>query len=916
MSRIVSRAAMLLVVLAGAITCSESPTNLRRVPVHLAFAPQFSRQAASIYKSLSSFGLTIDNVHVVVRALGFDTPGPVLVDTTVAFPESASEVTIDIDVSIEAQQQQVVATVGLRQAQTTYFEGTQSFVATQGETTTAPEPVELSYVGPGATAEFMSIDPGSPTLAPSSSFQFAAHVYDPTEHPVTDLPLTWSTSDASIATVSSTGLVTSTAKTGSVTLTVTGLNGISQQATISVQPVATLVVQSGADQSGTVGSTLPTPFQVQAFDATQQPVIGAPITFAAVSGAGTVSPATATTDAQGYASTTLTLGSAAGSDVFTAAASGTQALTRIAVTATAAVTASLGLVSGNQQVDTVLATLAQPLTVRVTDSFGNAVANQSVDFRVTSGQAGLSTPGSVGSLPDLQVPTGADGTASVTLVAGPVAGAVQVAASIPGSAVAAVTFDETLRAGAPMVLAMVQQPSPTAQATITLGRQPSVRVTDLYGNPVAVAGVPVVVAPTVDCGVSACERVVPPRSGSAPLSRAPIGSVGARRRTLVPQRPRLTPTAPSASRITAPTRISMTQSVSDTFPTGLGGTSQVLTDASGVASFVDLSLNLWTGTWQLVFSDTTGKVPGAVSSSGIVLSPGPAESIVAFSADTTYNFYAGDTLYPYVRVIDKVGNGIPGVAVMWSVSDGSSKLDSLSQATHTDANGTASPGNWLTPVGNPNMLEITATPNPSTLENSPLHLYALPLPAVSVGLSLSLSGSKGSGGVTSSPAGIACSISPAGGPTGTCTTTFPLNQGVVLTEAPTGTSVFGGWGGACSSMPVTSTTCQLTMNAALSATALFNPGVSVGLTLTGTSGRVVAVDSATTATVLDCSVANGQMTGTCSANVASGTNLTLTETPGSGVVFAGWGGACQVYYSGATCSVQATASTSITAAFR
>lgn len=729
--RIVSRLAVISLVVAGAVTCSDSPAAVRRAPVRLAFAPRFSSQAATIYRSLAAFQLSLDNVRVLVAAAPVDgitdVSPTVLVDTTVAFPAEQSQITIGIDLTLQNAQQTVVATIELRAGDTPYFAGSQTFVVKQGDTTSAPEPVELSYVGPGATAAFVSISPNSPTLAPSASFQFNAHVIDQSEQTVTDLPLSWSTSDATIASVSPTGLVTSTTKRGSATLTVTGLNGITQQTTITVAPVASLAVLTGANQSGIAGSTLPVAFEVQAVDSIQRPVIGAPITFAAVNGAGGVSPGSVTTDANGDASTALTLGAAAGSYTFTAASGGTV-LARIVSTATAAAAASLGIVSGNQQTDTVLATLGQPLTVRATDSFGNPAANQTIDFRVTSGQAEVLAAASQAPLPEVQVTTRTDGTASVSLVAGAVAGAVRVTASMPGTSVASVSFDETLRAGTPDLLVMVQQPPPTAQATVTLGSQPAVRITDAYGNAVALAGVPVVASPTVDCGASACARVVAPRPGSALSSRAPTVNTGAAR-YIAPQRRSLT--APTASRIAVPTKIAMTQSVSDTFPRGLGGTTRAVTDANGVASFSNLSLNLSTGTWQLVFTDTTGKVPGAALSSAIVLSPGPAESIVAWSGDTTYNVLPGDTLHPSVRVIDKVGNGIPGVAVTWSVNDNVSKLDSLGTTTHTDANGIASPGNWYTPVGVVvNQLEIIATPGVSNLENAPLHLYGVPSPTI------------------------------------------------------------------------------------------------------------------------------------------------------------------------------------------
>ena len=730
MSRLVLRLATLSAIAAAAITCSESPTAIRRAPMRLALAPRFTQKAEAIYRDLAAFAVTLDNVHVVVRGTPVnDAPGPVLADTIISFPESASEVTIDIDLSIASEQQDVVASIELRQGSTAYFAGAQGFVAKQGATTGAPTPVDLSYVGPGSTAAFLSVTPGSSTLAPSSSFQFTAHVLDNLEHVVTDLPLSWSTSDATIATVSQAGLVRSTANTGTVTLTVSGLNGISQQTTVRVQPVASLVVQSGGNQSGIAGSVLPSSFQVQALDATQQPVIGAAVTFAALNGAGTVSPTSATTDASGMAATTVTLGSAAGAYTFTASvANSSTTLARIVATATAGPVASLGIVGGNQQADTVMAKFAQPLTVIVRDASGNAVPNQTVSFQVTAGQASLST--ATDTLPSVinQATTNASGAASATLIGGALAGTVHVTATVPENSQVAATFEATVNPGTPTRFVIVQQPSTTAQATITLGTQPKVQVTDLYGNAVALAGLPVMAYPQYDCGAGVvCARVQAPRPGGALLDRTSAPSIAPR--TTGARRPSIKQPAPRTSHLAVPVRIAATKSVSDTFPQGLGGNTVVLTDGNGVASFSNLSLNLSTGSWLLLFSDTAFTMGAAISNS-IKLSPGPITSIVAQGgADTLYFAATSDTLHPAAVVIDAVGNGIPGVTVTWTIPNGDSKLDSLT--TTTDASGVASPGNWLLlPVaGAANNFEILATPSSgSKVENSPLPIIAAPLP--------------------------------------------------------------------------------------------------------------------------------------------------------------------------------------------
>ena len=706
MRRLATRVASLLLLAVVAVRCSDSPTSLRRIPVHLALAPQFSPQAQAIYKNLSALAITLDNVHVVVRAEATgDALGFLLKDTTIAFPATANQITIDLDLEIGAAQQNVVATVELREGSTSYFSGTQDFLAKQGATATAPQAVAMSYVGPGSTAARISINPSPATIAPSASVQFTAQSVDAQGQQITGLPLTWSTADSTIATVSQTGVVTSTAKAGPTVLTVTGLNGVTAQTTIGVQPVARLAVIGGDSLSGIVGVALPIKLQVAAFDANGNSVIGATINFAAVSG-GSVSPASATTDLGGAASTTMTLGPTVGTYAFTATVAGSPNVTaRVAVPASAAAAAVLGILGGSNQVDTVLATLGKTLTVKVTDAFGNAVPQQAVDFQVTSGQATLiSVPGTPAQTL-VHTTTDNTGTAQATLVAGPLAGAVVVTATAPQTSIAPVTFSATLRPGAPKQLIVIKQPSATARATIALGTQPQVQVTDSYGNAVALGGLSILVSPSVDCALSACGRVVPPGGTSTSLNRS-----------------RLRPAAtPNTSRISAPTAIAKTQSVSDTFPRGIGGTTQVTTDASGVATFTDLSLNLSVGGWLLEFFDANESLAPAVSND-IALSPGPIESIVAWGVtDTTALFATVDTLFPSVRVIDKVGNGIPGVPVAWT-ADAFSQLDSAS--TTTDGNGIAAAGRWIVTFGNVQSFAIVATPTPSNIENSPLTLSA------------------------------------------------------------------------------------------------------------------------------------------------------------------------------------------------
>jgi hypothetical protein len=262
---------------------------------------------------------------------------------------------------------------------------------------------------------------------------------------------------------------------------------------------------------------------------------------------------------------------------------------------------------------------------------------------------------------------------------------------------------------------VVQQPSATAQATITLGTQPKVQVADQFSNPVALAGLPIIAT----------------ANGGPNRSVASIVPNGAR---VLPSARRLTPTAADVARLSVPTTISKTSSVSDTFPQGLGGKTQVATDATGVATFTDLSLDLPVGSWFLQFFDANESLV-SVGTTTIALSPGPIESIVSWrlSGDTTSGslnrdttlVLLGATISPTVRVIDKVGNGIADVLITWQAQDIVKELPD-GNTSKTDANGFATLTRWVTPAiaGVPAFI-LQAIPSAPKVENSPLQLWAV-----------------------------------------------------------------------------------------------------------------------------------------------------------------------------------------------
>ncbi len=149
----------------------------------------------------------------------------------------------------------------------------------------------------------------------------------------------------------------------------------------------------------------------------------------------------------------------------------------------------------------------------------------------------------------------------------------------------------------------------------------------------------------------------------------------------------------------------------------------------------------------------------------------------------------------------------------------------------------------------------------------------------------------GSGTVTSTPAGISCGAD--------CSEPYASGTTVTLTAAAARGSTFGGWTG-CNS--VSGATCSVTMSAAKSVTATFNPSFMLTVSKPGAGSGTVT----SSPTGIDCGA-------DCSEAYASGTTVTLTAAPAAGSLFGGWTGCNSV--SGSTCTVAMSAAKSVTATF-
>ena len=270
------------------------------------------------------------------------------------------------------------------------------------------------------------------------------------------------------------------------TATITGTVGGTALATpaavvtVAALPPAAIVLVSGGGQNGTVGTALAAPavVQVNAADGTGLPDVA--VTFAAPSGA-SVGTATVTTDANGRASTTLTLATGAGTQSFSATAAGfnvaipENAVAGPASAATSTITSSVAQINADNNTPAVI-------TVHAKDQYGNvdSTGGATVTLTTTLGHWGGGTATTT------PATDAGNGTYTATLlsaqsgtitITGAVGGTAIATPSVTINAIATVLdhFDVTLANGLPIT---GNQPAGVATSV-------RIRALDASGNVVA-----------------------------------------------------------------------------------------------------------------------------------------------------------------------------------------------------------------------------------------------------------------------------------------------------------------------------------------------------------------------------------------------------------------------------------------------
>ncbi|MBK6404036.1 MAG: IPTL-CTERM sorting domain-containing protein [Holophagales bacterium] len=457
---------------------------------------------------------------------------------------------------------------------------------------------------------------------------------------------------------------------------------------------------------------------VQLQDAAGNPVSfgGTTITLSLTSGNGTLSGTTSQpTNASGLATFADLSIDLAGSKVLTAASAGLTSAVSSAFSITAATATQLAYVQ--QPTDAAAgATIAPAVTVQLQDAGANpvAIAGTTITLSLTSGNGTLS--GTVSRV------TNASGLATFSDLSIDLAGSKQLTAAGAGLT-SAVSSSFTITAGPASQLAYVQPPTPTAPgATITPAV--TVQLQDAAGNPVSFGGTTITLSLTSGNGTLSGTTSQPTNaSGLATFADLSIDLAGSK--VLTAASAGLTSAVSSAFSITAATATQLAYvqqptnaaaeatiapavtvqlqdaganpvaiagtTITLTLTSGngtLSGTASRVTNASGLATFDDLSIDL---AGSKVLTAASAGLTSAVSSS-FTITAGPAASIVVTGGSPQFAVFGAAFPSPLlVTVTDSAGNPVSGVTVTFlAPASGPSAILSNGGIATTNASGRAS----------------------------------------------------------------------------------------------------------------------------------------------------------------------------------------------------------------------------------
>ncbi|HEX7242743.1 MAG TPA: Ig-like domain-containing protein, partial [Longimicrobiaceae bacterium] len=552
---------------------------------------------------------------------------------------------------------------------TGHVPGTVDIVAMAAADTTKRASISIEVKG-----ESVSVTPDSATLVIGQTRQFTAVVNNPAGNPIPSRKVIWAVSDTSVIRVSSTGLVTAV---GIGFASVTAID--EKDSKVTGGAVINVVAKAATPRQYLVSTDTPDPapgatitIRAQLADSLGAAVktAGRTVTWSKTLPAGSFATPTSTTDTAGVATVAYTVSTTAGAvDSVTATDNaglkGTSGPIRVQIGAATAIR----IIAGDSQSVKVNTAVPIPPKVQVVDASGNGVPNVVVTF--------APTPGS-GSVTGGTQTTSASGEATVgSWTLGTTPGLDSLTVSAAGLTV---TITATALPGDPTDIALQDGDNQTGEVGTQLGQPLRVLVTDSLGN--GVPGETVNWVVTSGGGSVSAPTSTTNGSGIASITwtlgtTAGAQTAEARHDSLNGSPVQFTATATPAGA----SRLSITTQPSDSVQSGaafprqpviqlqdqygnavsqsgvtvtagiasgagaLGGTLTAVSNASGVATFTDLTITGTIGDRTLSFSatgltgatsDTVSVTAGAASRLAVTTQPSDSvQSGVAFPRQPT-----------------------------------------------------------------------------------------------------------------------------------------------------------------------------------------------------------------------------------------------------------------------------------------
>jgi hypothetical protein len=446
-----------LALAAGLVGCTDTKTIATPIPDgqragQIELNPVFSQTARTVATNLADFGLSYDRVRITVRNNPDTTM--IVLDTTIAFGSSSNDLILNLTVPVNIHGQVFNTRVQYAGDSGVLYAGAVVVKSHAPGQAVAPQaPLRLNYVGPGAKVKTISISPDPVQLVGETALPLTMTATDSSGAAIATPPLMFASSDASVAAIGATSsnrVVRSFGRRGTVMLTAVSPTGIGDTLSAVVTlPAASIVLVTGGDQSGSVGGDLTKPAIVQVNATDGAGVAGVPVTFAAPVG-GAVATTSTTTDADGRASTAMTLATGAGPQSFIATAAGLSVVipaTAVAgppSPATSTISSSVAKLSADN-------TTPATITVQARDQYGNVITRGGAVVRLTTSFGHF---GPIGAVTTIDATDHGDGTYTAQLFSSR-AGTATITATLGGTSIATPAATVKVSALTPASIALV-----------------------------------------------------------------------------------------------------------------------------------------------------------------------------------------------------------------------------------------------------------------------------------------------------------------------------------------------------------------------------------------------------------------------------------------------------------------------------